>query len=54
MVPFERASRHPAESLAIWYDSLANLVARGIVPAAPLAGIPQPFPGDFVPDPPAR
>jgi hypothetical protein len=54
MVPFERASRHPAESLAIWYDSLANLVARGIVPAAPLAGIPQPFPGDFVPDPPSR
>lgn len=53
-VRFERASRHPAESLAIWYDSLANLVARGIVPAAPLAGIPQPFPGDFVPDPPSR
>ncbi len=54
MVRFERASRHPAESLAIWYDSLANLVARGIVPAEPVAGIPQPFPGHFVPDPPSR
>ena len=51
---FERASTRPAETLAIWYDSLANLVARGIVPAAPIAAIPQPFPGDFVPDPPAR
>ena len=51
---FERASRHPAETLAVWYDSYANLVAQGIV-ARPLARTqPQPFPGAFVPDPPRR
>jgi hypothetical protein len=51
---FERASRHPAETLAVWYDSYANLVAQGII-ARPVARTePQPFPGTFVPDPPRR
>jgi hypothetical protein len=51
---FERASRHPAETLAVWYDSYANLVAQGII-ARPIARTePQPFPGTFVPDPPRR
>lgn len=51
---FERASRHPAETLAVWYDSYANLVAQGII-ARPVARTePQPFPGGFVPDPPPR
>lgn len=51
---FERASRSPAETLAIWYDSVDNLVAQGII-ARPIANTtPQPFPGGFVPDPPRR
>jgi hypothetical protein len=51
---FERASRHPAETLAVWYDSYANLVAQGII-ARPVARTePRPFPGNFVPDPPRR
>jgi len=51
---FERASRHPAETLAVWYDSYSNLVAQGII-ARPVARTePQPFPGAFVPDPPRR
>jgi hypothetical protein len=51
---FERASRHPAETLAVWYDSYQNLVAQGII-ARPVARTePQPFPGTFVPDPPRR
>jgi hypothetical protein len=51
---FERASRHPAETLAVWYDSYQNLVAQGII-ARPVARTePQPFPGTFVPDPPHR
>lgn len=51
---FERASSRPAETVTIWYDSYANLVARGVI-ARPIAREePQPFPGRFVPDPPAR
>jgi hypothetical protein len=52
-VSFERATSEPAETVVIYYDSYANLVARGIVPRqpAPRPG-PNPFPG-FVPDPPA-
>jgi len=49
---FERASSTPAETIAIYYDSYRNLVARGViresVPVAP--NRPNPFPG-FVPDP---
>jgi hypothetical protein len=63
-VEFERATSKPAEVLTIYYDSYANLVARGIVPryrttcegSSRYAGCNQPFPGDlqtgFVPDPP--
>jgi hypothetical protein len=52
-VGFERASSEPAETVVIYYDSYANLMARGIVPRrpAPRPG-PNPFPG-FVADPPA-
>jgi hypothetical protein len=50
-VTFERATTTPAEVITLYYDSHANLVARGIlrepVHAAPT---PRPFPG-FVPDP---
>jgi len=50
-VAFERASRAPAEVLTIYYDSRANLVARGIIQdPVPVAPHPRPFPG-FVPDP---
>jgi hypothetical protein len=48
---FERASRHPAETVAIWYDSYANLAARGIVERPLARAEPRPFPGGFVPDP---
>jgi hypothetical protein len=52
-VSFERATREPAETLVVYYDSYRNLVARGIIPApAPQRPVPNPFPG-FVPDPPA-
>jgi hypothetical protein len=48
---FERATRRPAETLALWYDSYASLVAQGVI-ARPLARhAPRPFPGGFVPDP---
>jgi len=45
---FERASTHPAEVVQIRYDSHANLVAAGVVPAR--RPWPEPFPG-YVPDP---
>ena len=44
-VEFERASRHPAEMMTLYYDSRQNLLARGVLSE------PRPFPG-FVPDPP--
>lgn len=49
---FRRASDRPNETLTIYYDSYANLVARGIIPAAPRPQ-PNPFPAGarFVPDP---
>lgn len=47
---FARASDNPDEIVTIYYDSRANLIARGILPAPRLAE-PQPFPGGFVPDP---
>jgi hypothetical protein len=51
-VTFERATSSPAEIITLYYDSHANLLARGIirdpVHVAPLQ--PRPFPG-FVPDP---
>jgi len=48
---FERASRNPAETVAVWYDSYPNLVAQGIVPRTIARTEPRPFPGGFVPDP---
>lgn len=50
---FERASHRPAETVAIWYDSYANLVAQGIIERPITDREPQPFPRAFVPDPPA-
>lgn len=49
---FVRNSDSPDEIITIYYDSRANLVARGIIPSQRLAE-PQPFPGGggFVPDP---
>jgi len=51
-VEFERESDRPAEVIAIHYDTYANLVARGVIRAE--RKLPSPFPGGFVPDPPAR
>ena len=51
---FDRASRRPAEQLAIWYDSYKNLVAQGIIERPIARQDPQPFPNGYVPDPPAR
>lgn len=52
-VEFERATSSPAEVITLYYDSHANLVARGII-RDPVGAAPQPrprpFPG-FVPDP---
>jgi hypothetical protein len=51
-VTFERATSAPAEVLALYYDSRANLLARGIIrePVHVAPTSPRPFPG-FVPDP---
>jgi hypothetical protein len=52
---FQRATSTPSEVLTVYYDSYANLLARGIIPRylssekTPLH--PSPFPGPFVPDP---
>ena len=48
---FRRQSTQPNEVITIYYDSRANLIARGIIPGAPRFGHPNPFPGGFVPDP---
>lgn len=51
---FRRASSSPAEIITLYYDSYANLVARGIIPRHHHGsyGRPNPFPeGGFVPDP---
>ena len=55
-VGFERETSHPQETIAIYYDSYRNLVARGVIrepqpPRYPQPS-PRPFPG-FVADPPA-
>ena len=51
---FDRATRYPAEQVAVWYDSYRNLVAQGIIQRPIARQDPQPFPNGFVPDPPAR
>jgi hypothetical protein len=51
-VEFERASARPAEVVTIYYDSRANLVAQGVIPAPHgQPRDPHPFPAGFVPDP---
>ena len=49
---FVRAGDAPDEIITLYYDSRANLIARGIIPSPRLAE-PLPFPGGagFVPDP---
>jgi len=48
---FRRASESPNELLSVYYDSRANLIARGII-RAPSRAEPNPFPGfRFTPDP---
>jgi len=48
---FERASSAPAETIAIYYDSYRNLVARGVIrEGSRYDRLPRPFPG-FAPDP---
>jgi hypothetical protein len=48
---FRRASESPSERLSVYYDSRANLMARGII-RAPSRAEPSPFPGfRFTPDP---
>jgi len=50
-VTFERATSSPAEVITLYYDSHANLLARGVI-REPVQVAPRPraFPG-FVPDP---
>lgn len=54
-VTFERRTSLPEEVITIFYDSRANLIARGIIRepiARPHIPTPTPFPGGFVPAPP--
>jgi len=49
---FRRATSHPAETITVYYDTRANLVARGVIPGPTPVVEPNPFPGGrFVPDP---
>lgn len=48
---FERASSSPDEVITIYYDSYRNLVAQGVIRDATRLARPNPFPGQFVPDP---
>ncbi len=48
---FQRAASTPNAVIAIHYDRLSSLIARGIVPP-PAVAEPNPFPQQFVPDPP--
>jgi hypothetical protein len=55
-VQFERESELPNEVVTIRYDSRANLIALGVIPAPRPAPRhePDPFPAAFVSDPPVR
>jgi hypothetical protein len=49
---FRRATSQPNETLTIYYDTHANLVARGVISRPTPVVEPNPFPGGrFVPDP---
>lgn len=50
---FIRASSRADELISIRYDSYRNLVAKGVIPVNRSSGrpVPNPFPGQFVPDP---
>jgi hypothetical protein len=48
---FERATAEPAETIAIYYDSYRNLLARGILQAPAAQYSPNPFPTAFAADP---
>lgn len=52
---FERRSQRPDEVVRIRYDSRENLVAMGVITAAPVPPWPNPFPGPvqprYAPDP---
>ena len=49
---FERASDTPDEVVTIYYDSLRNLIAQGVIPSRYAEQRkPNPFPNGFVPDP---
>ena len=50
-VDFERASEAPVETIALYYDSYANLVAQGVIARPRCVRRPDPFPAQFVPDP---
>jgi hypothetical protein len=50
-VEFERRTREPVETIAIYYDSYRNLAARGVLQAPTALREPDPFPTRFVPDP---
>ena len=51
-VHFDRATDQPVETIAIYYDSYRNLVARGVLPQhGHRPRDPNPFPTGFVPDP---
>ena len=45
-VEFQRASESPDEIITVRYDSYANLVARGIIPAPRRHNAPSAFPGN--------
>jgi hypothetical protein len=49
---FERATREPEETIAIYYDSYRNLVAQGVIRSNyAQRRDPRPFPSSFAPDP---
>ncbi len=51
-VEFRKASERPDEIITVYYDSLENLRAQGIIPRLRQRPVPNPFPTDqFVPDP---
>lgn len=50
---FKRSSATPDDVITLYYDTHERLIAQGVIPSPglPQAGLPEPFPGHFVPDP---